>query len=348
MNKNKIILIIVVIMAAVASFIIHQQSNSTINNEITDFAVADTASVTKIFLADKKNNTVLLQRTPKKGWKVDDQYQASQPIVDYFLETINSLAVRKPVAKNAHNTIVNLLASSATKVEIYQNTPAINLFGWKLFTSEKLTKVYYVGPATQNNLGAFCLMEGSSEPYIVYKPGFLGFISPVYTTKSIDWRDHAVFRYNMQDIQAVETTVNEDPLQSFKIVNPDNKNFSLTATASKQTVNNFDTLKIISYLTSFANINFEGFMADKHDPAYIDSVKTSKPAYTISVQHRNGHKNSVKLFRRSILVKDENNQDIPDWDRDKLYALINNDQELVLCQYYTFDKLLRKLDHFTR
>jgi hypothetical protein len=45
-------------------------------------------------------------------------------------------------------------------------------------------------------------------------------------------------------------------------------------------------------------------------------------------------------------VKDEiYNKLVPD-DRDRFYALINNGEDFVLMQYYTFDKILYPLSYY--
>jgi len=36
------------------------------------------------------------------------------------------------------------------------------------------------------------------------------------------------------------------------------------------------------------------------------------------------------------------------FDRDRMYALINDDEDFVLIQYFVFDKILRPLSFFTR
>ncbi|NTV83891.1 MAG: hypothetical protein HGA23_06265, partial [Bacteroidales bacterium] len=78
MRKNRITLIIVLILLLAAAGLIITNSYTTLKKDVSDFSVQDTASITKIFLADKNNNEVTLERSPEGGWLVDGKYSAQQ------------------------------------------------------------------------------------------------------------------------------------------------------------------------------------------------------------------------------------------------------------------------------
>ena len=61
-KKNILILAITIILLIIAAFLVIRQSSGTFGGGMKDFAVTDTASITKVFLADKNNNTILLER----------------------------------------------------------------------------------------------------------------------------------------------------------------------------------------------------------------------------------------------------------------------------------------------
>ena len=60
-----------------------------------------------------------------------------------------------------------------------------------------------MGNATKDSSGTFMLKEGSDQPYIVYIPGFRGYISTRFTADPEDWRDHVIFNNSMADIQSL-------------------------------------------------------------------------------------------------------------------------------------------------
>ena len=69
--KNKFIYVAFVILLSLSLYFYFTKNNSTIKGEYSDFAVEDTASITKIFMADKANNQVLLERSDNSKWLVN-------------------------------------------------------------------------------------------------------------------------------------------------------------------------------------------------------------------------------------------------------------------------------------
>ena len=193
-KNNRITIIIAALLVVIAAVLIwNNRYLSTIQGESSDFQVWDTASVTKIYLADRRERESLLERHDN-GWTLNGVYKAHPKQVEYILTTLNKIRVKMPVSVASHDNIVKQLASQSTKVEVYQMTPRINLFDKiKLFYHEKRTKVFYVGDATMDNSGTFMLKEGADKAYIVYIPSFRGFITTRFTANPDDWRDHTVF-----------------------------------------------------------------------------------------------------------------------------------------------------------
>ena len=62
MKKNKVLLIVLALMLAATGYFVYTYKGSTINKELSDFAVDDTASINKIFLADKDGKQITLTK----------------------------------------------------------------------------------------------------------------------------------------------------------------------------------------------------------------------------------------------------------------------------------------------
>ena len=68
---------------------------------------------------------------------------------------------------------------------------------------------------------------------------------------------------------------------------------------------------------------------------------------TITITGVDGGTYTIKTFRRkSPYEHDEVTQKDLKWDRDRLYALINNDMDLTISQFYTFDDILKPFTWF--
>jgi hypothetical protein len=350
MKKNRVALIIALILLLAAAILYVTKSGTTLKKGVSEFAIEDTASVTKLFIADKNNNEVTLERSADGSWKVDGKYAAHQIKVSSFLKTLADLEVRSPVALAARNNVITRMSAIAKKIEIYQVKPLINLFNKvKLFPRETLTKTYYIGDVTQDNQGTYMLMEGADEPYIVHIPGFRGFVSTRYSTVKADWRDFTVFKTPIGEIESVQVEFPLDPDQSFRMDLKDNQNITLMTYPGGQAVQAFDTLRVLGFLSSFEDIRFESLLEHLIEKEFIDSVSASTPKTIITLTDRQGNSNQVKIFtKRSFApLYSEDGARMEPVDLDRAYALVNEEQDFVLIQYFVFDAVTRKLAFFT-
>ena len=137
MKKNRLTIILAIVLIAVAGLLIwNNRYLSTIRGEAADFMVWDTASVTKIYLADRNGYETLLERQ-EHGWSLNKDYTAHPKKIEQILYTLYRVRIRMPVSVASHDNIIQQMAGRSTKVEIYQYEPAINLFNKiKLFYKE--------------------------------------------------------------------------------------------------------------------------------------------------------------------------------------------------------------------
>jgi hypothetical protein len=349
MKKNKLTFIITIVLLAVALFLVYTATKSTIPRGPRDFAVEDTTILTKIFLTDKSNNSVLLERQGQGTWTVNHKFPASNELVNIFVKTLYRLEVKSPVAKAAKNNVIKRLSSLGVKVEIYQTVYRIDIWGLKLFPHEKLTKTYYVGDNTQDMLGTYMIMDGYNDPFIVYIPGFNGFLSTRYSTVENDWRDHSLFSVELPNIKLLKMEFPSSPDSSYIVENIGKVNFKLTALKQNITIPDYDTIKMLDCLSAFRDIKFELLINDSkvHNR---DSVTHSTPFHIITLTDMAGNTMVVKTFHKPPVPGEfEDIEDKPSkYDRDRLYALINGGRDFVLIQFYVFDRILRPLPYFLK
>ena len=346
-KNNRITIIIAALLVVIAGVLIwNNRYLSTLQGEASDFQVWDTASVTKIYLADRRENESLLERQ-EQGWTLNGIYKAHPKQVNYLLTTLYKIRIKMPVSVASHDNIVKQLASQSTKVEIYQIVPRINLFDKiKLFYHEKRTKVFYVGDATMDSSGTFMLKEGADKAYIVYIPSFRGFITTRFTANPDDWRDHTIFHEKLVDIQSVEIDFNEDPEGSFRIDNMGKHQYKLTRLCDNKELP-YDTLKVINFLSSFSDLRFEALFTNTMEQERMDSITSSPFVHNVVLTGKDGNTQDMKTFKKLVLngVTDMSG-DYGDVDHDRMYALIDGGKDFVLIQNYVFDKVLHDVRYF--
>ena len=345
-KRNTIIFIIAGLLLIIALFLIFNNSTGTFKRNVKDFAVKDTATITKVFLADKNNNSILLEKQAPGKWILNKTYKVRNSGVRLLFETFKNLIAKYPVSKKAHNNVIAQLAARSTKVEIYQEVYRINLFDRiKLFPHEKLTKTYYVGGPTPDNMGTLMLMEGADVAFVVHLLGFRGFVGPRYSTIEKDWRDHIIFKTKLSEIRTIIMEMPGEPENSFKI-DSRNRELTLTKLQTNEVVDSYDTLKLLNFISSFADLRYEALLNDL-DPTRKDSIINSTPKNIVTVVDTNGDSTTMISYFKP---NDNRQFDVVGklyvYDLDRLYALINNKRDFVLIQYFVFEKALRPLSYF--
>lgn len=352
MNKNRLILIIAsvcVVLAIVALIITKNVKGESAISEI--FAVEHPENIDKIFIADMNGNQVTLTKA-ENGWMVNDSVVALQSNIDDLLHILGNLTVRQSVPEKAQSTINKVLSNGAVKVEIYEYAPKFTLFGIKFFNKERKTKTYYMGPATQDNLANFALLEGMDEPYIIHVPGFRGFITPRFSQFAVTWVSHNIFATKITRIESLEVTDLERPAESFKLVKKGARFFDMY-NAEGTLLSAYDTTKVIDMLSEYREKNFESIVTDL-EPAERERILDSNLFKIIILKDVEGHKTELKLFRM------EDDEDLREYDdvtisdevggmynRDRFYGIINGNKEVLYkLQYYHFDRQVQPLSYF--
>ncbi|MDT8392849.1 MAG: DUF4340 domain-containing protein [Bacteroidales bacterium] len=342
MKKNRLLFIFTMIVVIIGVFLILNNRSSTLSNAESGFAIEDTSNVTRVFMVDKNNNSVELNRVATGKWLINNEHPAQNYNIIMLLGTMKNLTVRYPVPLAAKDNVLRRLATIARKVEIYQEVYRINLFDKiKLFPREKLTRTYYVGDATQDNMGTYMLMEGASQPYVVFLPKLRGFIYTRYSTDVDDWRDHTIFETPVQDFKSVKVEFFETPEESFIIEADNDGNFTMSSLDGQKLP--YDTLRLLQFVTAFKDVRFESVLNNKLEASYIDSIASGPLAHIITLKETDGDEYVVQTYRKGGFreLYDEDGAALEPFDLDRLYAFINDGKDFVLIQYFVFDKVLR-------
>jgi len=337
MKKNSIITIIILLVLAVAAIFVYKNKgkSSTIDKEASDFGLKDTASVDKIFMADKEGKTVLLERKPE-GWVVNGKFPARPDAIETLLYTIRMVEVKSPVSKAGRETAIKFMAGKSVKVEVY--------------AKGKKVKQYYVGHPTQDHTGTYMLMsdpetgENFKDPFITHIPGFNGYLSTRYFVEEADWRGRLMINYRPPQIKQIRLELHEMPDSSFVIDLFSMQRFGLKNGKGQQLQFAEDKLK--QYIAYFQNVNCEYVLEKKEH--LVDSLsKSGIPFATLTVTDRD-NKQGVTQFYHKYPVASKNEQYGVDYkyDPDRLFVRYNGGKDYGVAQYYVFGKMLQTYKYF--
>lgn len=348
-KKTAVLVALVAALGVIALLVskIHGQ-HSTFKQDFHVQAAAMPGMVTKVFMADKENHSLLLETADGVEWTVDGQYKADRHMVKLLMETLSRMRVRSKVNNAAVGNVTTIMAGKSTKVEVYYKDYRIDWFKgrFKLFPHQRC-KVFYVGYDTQDNLATYMYREGDDVPCIVYIPGFRGCLSPRFVVDQYAWRSHSIVDISGRNIALVEMEIPSMPEESFSLVR-EGDGFVFNLLHPMHRVDGFDSARVGQLLSSFTHLNFDEY-ARAVPQAELDSSFSGTPRTILRVADVNGNSRELKTFIK--YVNPEDALAMPDttmyqvFDLNRLYAVIDN-TDTVLIQYYVFDNILQPASFF--
>ena len=311
MPKKQLFYFVLIILTSILIWFFSSDKKSTITND-ENFAISDTASVSKIFIADRSGVTITLDRV-ENGWIVNNKYEVRKDAITTILNTIQQIRIQRPVPKNAFENVVKNLATTGVKVEIYSD-------------NKMPIKTYTIGNSTANHLGTYMLLADAESPFIVHIPSFNGFLSPRYGIQGgrlneKDWRTTTVFKLNSTEIKTISVNNIQKPEQSFRL---NTQPMALFIHEGERV--NLDHEKALQLLNSFKLLHCSSYKDDKKE-----KIEFATPLHELIV-----NTDTLRTYAIGGLIektKDEN------FNVKRMYATLNNG-ELMLIQDYVFNKVL--------
>ena len=317
MHKKYWIYLILLVVGVAILLLLSTEKTSTLNSDAT-FAIADTAAIDKVFIADRSGNTITLDRQ-ENYWMINNKYIVRKDAINILLSTIHQLKIERPVPLNTFENVVKNLSTTGVKVEIY--------------SASKTLRVYTVGAETADHLGTYMLLDGAAAPFIMHIPAFNGYLSPRYGIQGqlIDeknWRKRTVFNVPSDSIQNITVRNLLKPHQSFSL--------QLFPTLLVDYVANpiaFNEQAVLAYINNFRQLNCESYKKDK------SKIEFATPLHELIV-----NTDTLRTFAigDSILKRKEDNFTV-----ERMHATLNNG-ELMLIQNYVFNKVLITIDELRK
>lgn len=335
MNKQVKILLIGVALAAVIYFVLVRKPWTSFNREKSDFAIEDTASITRIFLVDTKNEQSLLEKQANGSWLVNGKFLADDGKINLLLQTMHDMRLRNPVSSGEHNTIIKELTVAGIKTEFY--------------TTKGLLKTIYVGQITMDQSGTYMMLDGSSAPFVTHIPGFVGYLTPRFNTNPIKWKSKLVFNVKPENVQNVEVTYPNATEKSFSIDNSQVQH-PVLVDGKGNSIAGADQQYLKFILASFNNLYCEGY-DDSFTTSQQDSIFNTPVYCNITLKTKDNKQYSLKLHlkgldKRTKMRFDEKGVPL-DFDTEKYFGFANGDKSMVYIQQYNFGKIIRSLSDFS-
>ncbi len=262
-NKNLLIIVVLILLGAGAYLVLKKQKQTdTLNPEETAFAVADTASVSRIFISDKRTGRSYdLKRTGKRDWVSQKSgTRIFWPHMDQMLATLHDLKVKRPVFDNERENAVSQIAVNHYFVEVYHKDGTV--------------KKLFLGPETDQHTGNYAILEGKDVPYVVHIPSFQGYPGAHFAVNEVEWRDKVLFKSTPRTLQRVEVTFRDHPEENM-VVKFRDKKFIFEG------IEHVDTARMSEFVSVVADGYVEEFFPETKP---LDSLLATAPAYKVKVE----------------------------------------------------------------
>lgn len=304
-----------------------------------DFAVEDTASITRIIISDKVPTRVELQRT-EKGWVVGpDRHPVRTDAIEVLLQTIGSVKMKNFVKESSIETVKQRMDVYGRWVEVY--------------AGDELVKHFIVGTETPDMLGTYYRLVDAELPFVVYLQGFNGYLTTRFFTEESLWRERTIFGLGPNEIESIEMHAPQSPGEFWMITRKLAEDISTLAPADvpeswRIVGGEFEPLEAVdpttpaSMVASVRTLKYEGAIIPS-DNIYAkkDSIFSSTPAFEFSVHTTEGDTQTLRAFFKK---PEGGNQMAADgtphqWDPDRFYCELP-DGRMALIQRYGFRNVL--------
>lgn len=312
MKKNLIYLLLFVILLGIAAWLVTRDRNVSLDPKEISFRVADSAAVNRIFMADRKGGKVLLSRQADGSWLVNDKYTARPDMMKLLLNTLSRMEVKTPVPKGAINTVKANIATAGIKVEIYSGPKS------------RQEMVFYVGSSTVDTRGTYMIKEDADLPYVLYIPGWEGYLTPRFFTSEEQWRERVLFRLNTDEVVSFAVNYPDTPAYNYSIERLADSSYVLVDPATNSR-HPFNSAAGNAIWKDFGIFRIEGF--ENEVPIRDSVINMVPPLFHATITERNGKTHTISTYFKSQLntIDVVLMQGFPDLDRNYFYYREGNE-----------------------
>jgi len=246
------------------------------------------SDVNKIFIAPRDGETTTFVRGKGKDWLVNGT-KANPNVMKNLLQTLGRVQVDYIPTKASVPNIIKEMAAIGIKVELYDK-------------SDSKIKTFYVGGATNNELGTYMIMEDSNQPYVTHIPDMQGSLRWRFTSTGDAWKNKGIFEENPDEIQAISIEYPGQKSHSFKL-KKEGSEYSVSPFYENQPnkENKINSVSVRSFLNGYNRILAEGF---ENENMKKDSILSTQPFSIIQLENDKGTKKTVRFFPLDKNAKD--------------------------------------------
>lgn len=257
-NLRLLVILAVLVVVTVLLYSIGGERRGT-NVETEQFAVADTAAITRVEISKNQEVTVLSRESGR--WLVNDKFSLDEGMRTVLLSVLHRVSVQRPVAEVVQEEVVDNLQQEGYRVSVYAG-------------NQRLME-YQAGGDREANVTYFKKPE-EATPYVVHLPGYESYVAGLFEITENDWRDRIIMATDWNFIDSLRLIYPQNPESSFSIVFR-NQQYQVPEVAEADTSILYNFMDQVSYILADRYIDRQEF------PLY-DSLSQTDPLAILKVK----------------------------------------------------------------
>lgn len=263
-----------------------------------------------------------------ESWSVNDAFEAGYEQMDMLLYLINTQQIASQIPIEQAVGAAAVLAKEGITIKAFEEGKA----------------VLDITVATSDGFGYFGRSEDNEELYRLSLPDIVDDPFSFLSASPSFWRHNAIITALPSEVNMVVVDNLEDPEKSFSITRNADGSLSLIDIYNNEEVANISQEKLNTYLSYFTGLAYEQILM--LPPAEHQAILLSDSPYKLTVGIKGQKPITLQLF---YITENENLDAFGNalkYDPNQLYLSINNEQDIALAKWVSFDLLLRDLTYF--
>ncbi len=318
MNKKTIALLFILLGGAgIYAFFIYGKGFSSFMGGETDFAVEDTAQITRISLTrvikGEDKFQINLERKEDNDWILNGSYPAFEPRVEQLLQALHWMRIKESLSESAQRTGIKFIETLHTRLDIYKD--------------KKKVKSILIGTQTKDAKGTVMMMAGGRQPYVLEIPGVPGYLNVYFPMEEEVWRENLLFHADLDKLQSLAIEFDTLPeVNNLKWINLEDS----PRLASEEKT---DPLRAKRYFDNFKGKVYAESFATNDYPAMLKYLRKQPADFIIRATNKGGEKRVIYLYKRK-------------GNPNNYFGRVEGQEELLTVQTFVIDRFLREKPYF--
>jgi hypothetical protein len=311
-SRIKILTFLFLITGLGATFVFVKDSSFVKGSESSIKISVDSSSLNKVTL-NYNHQTTVLTKTPLK-WMVNGKYEARPNLIQLMTIGLSKSEVKRPVAKENEKKVTDFLNKNGIKVKV---------------DGEDWSKNFIISPNENDANSSYYIEEGSSEPLVVYVPGFKSNMANLLKMTEAEWRSKELFISTPLSLQKISVSYPAYKLSNVEIKWNSDKTFKVEG------VNKVDSSKVITYLSQFEQVYIDNYIYKDKEKILL-ALRKNAPQAIIEVSDLNpGGSHKLSIYEECK-------------DPKGIYAIVEPENELVTMKHETLYRILVRKEFFEK